>query len=118
MNAIIYCRVSTTKNEQETSLNRQLDELTQLAQKNHMSIVDCITEKASGYHMDRDGIFKMFDYFAHEEANCLLIQDETRLGRGHTKIALFHQLQKLKDRKSTRLNSSHVAISYAVFCLK
>src|SRR5699024_12499454 len=25
---------------------------------------------------------------------------------------------KLKDRKSTRLNSSHVSISYAVFCLK
>src|SRR5690625_5777983 len=25
---------------------------------------------------------------------------------------------KLRDRKSTRLNSSHVAISYAVFCLK
>src|SRR5690625_5420119 len=24
----------------------------------------------------------------------------------------------LEDRKSTRLNSSHVAISYAVFCLK
>src|SRR5690625_5622732 len=28
------------------------------------------------------------------------------------------QIQALKDRKSTRLNSSHVAISYAVFCLK
>src|SRR5690625_3444096 len=26
--------------------------------------------------------------------------------------------QKFGDRKSTRLNSSHVAISYAVFCLK
>src|SRR5690625_6924920 len=25
---------------------------------------------------------------------------------------------KQQDRKSTRLNSSHVAISYAVFCLK
>src|SRR5437870_10161124 len=25
---------------------------------------------------------------------------------------------KSRDRKSTRLNSSHVAISYAVFCLK
>src|SRR5437870_9091705 len=24
----------------------------------------------------------------------------------------------MQDRKSTRLNSSHVAISYAVFCLK
>src|SRR5690625_6858799 len=26
--------------------------------------------------------------------------------------------KKMRDRKSTRLNSSHVAISYAVFCLK
>src|SRR5690625_5761561 len=26
--------------------------------------------------------------------------------------------ESLVDRKSTRLNSSHVAISYAVFCLK
>src|SRR5699024_12787313 len=26
--------------------------------------------------------------------------------------------EKLEDRKSTRLNSSHVSISYAVFCLK
>src|SRR5690625_2879622 len=25
---------------------------------------------------------------------------------------------RMQDRKSTRLNSSHVAISYAVFCLK
>src|SRR5690625_3280334 len=30
-----------------------------------------------------------------------------------------HEIERLKaDRKSTRLNSSHVAISYAVFCLK
>src|SRR5690625_5483526 len=27
-------------------------------------------------------------------------------------------LDEMTDRKSTRLNSSHVAISYAVFCLK
>src|SRR5439155_25294388 len=27
-------------------------------------------------------------------------------------------LRRMRDRKSTRLNSSHVAISYAVFCLK
>src|SRR2546430_13719906 len=27
-------------------------------------------------------------------------------------------VSKLKDRKSTRLNSSHSQISYAVFCLK
>src|SRR5438874_9999805 len=28
------------------------------------------------------------------------------------------RLRRLLDRKSTRLNSSHVEISYAVFCLK
>src|SRR5690625_5855 len=33
-------------------------------------------------------------------------------------IAKHEQVQWTEDRKSTRLNSSHVAISYAVFCLK
>src|SRR5690606_42138653 len=37
--------------------------------------------------------------------------------------AMFHGLRvnppnQILDRKSTRLNSSHVTISYAVFCLK
>src|SRR5699024_12441872 len=30
----------------------------------------------------------------------------------------FCVYERSKDRKSTRLNSSHVSISYAVFCLK
>src|SRR5690625_6835969 len=32
--------------------------------------------------------------------------------------SVFHSPVSRGDRKSTRLNSSHVAISYAVFCLK
>src|SRR5215469_18731730 len=32
--------------------------------------------------------------------------------------AQFFDLERTGDRKSTRLNSSHVEISYAVFCLK
>src|SRR5207302_7807512 len=34
--------------------------------------------------------------------------------KGHIDLSL----KAVKDRKSTRLNSSHVKISYAVFCLK
>src|SRR5690625_5335147 len=34
------------------------------------------------------------------------------------KDKFFQILRRFRDRKSTRLNSSHVAISYAVFCLK
>src|SRR3712207_6219423 len=33
-------------------------------------------------------------------------------------LPLFWALDNFKDRKSTRLNSSHANISYAVFCLK
>src|SRR5690625_6007141 len=34
------------------------------------------------------------------------------------KERMERKLRTKRDRKSTRLNSSHVAISYAVFCLK
>src|SRR5437868_11381021 len=33
-------------------------------------------------------------------------------------VRVFHFGFSTQDRKSTRLNSSHVSISYAVFCLK
>src|SRR3712207_7883582 len=33
-------------------------------------------------------------------------------------IGIIRQLCEERDRKSTRLNSSHANISYAVFCLK
>src|SRR5699024_11340989 len=33
-------------------------------------------------------------------------------------VAFSHSSESSLDRKSTRLNSSHVSISYAVFCLK
>src|SRR5688500_19265466 len=33
-------------------------------------------------------------------------------------VAVPHGLPAVTDRKSTRLNSSHLVISYAVFCLK
>src|SRR5699024_10929525 len=39
----------------------------------------------------------------------------------HTKATVGNirkDLHRVRDRKSTRLNSSHVSISYAVFCLK
>src|SRR5690349_24060196 len=44
---------------------------------------------------------------------------ETALGTAQLKNFLRANLYEAEqDRKSTRLNSSHVEISYAVFCLK
>src|SRR5947199_6175378 len=36
----------------------------------------------------------------------------------HERIGLIVERDEAEDRKSTRLNSSHLGISYAVFCLK
>src|SRR3712207_8729659 len=36
----------------------------------------------------------------------------------HRAVRLAEIVRQIRDRKSTRLNSSHANISYAVFCLK
>src|SRR2546426_5333352 len=48
---------------------------------------------------------------------------EKALERAPHELFAYHDITKrvraeLQDRKSTRLNSSHLVISYAVFCLK
>ncbi|WP_419883933.1 recombinase family protein [Peribacillus sp. B-H-3] len=94
MNAMIYCRVSTEKSSQESSLARQEEELLKLADKLNFEVCATIKEQASGYELNRDGIFEILDLIKDKKANALLIQDETRLGRGNAKIALFHVLIK------------------------
>src|SRR5215510_14615189 len=77
--------------------------------------------------------FRKLDSFCQEVRNLLLQRDGsladwdtsmTSLPQGFRTFierqdadSLYTSLRK-EDRKSTRLNSSHVAISYAVFCLK
>src|SRR5699024_12501293 len=38
-------------------------------------------------------------------------------GRPVDFLDVYREEEEIRDRKSTRLNSSHVSISYAVFCL-
>src|SRR5690606_42106334 len=47
-----------------------------------------------------------------------LAVEEGDLGGHLLDEVVGHRTQRLLDRKSTRLNSSHVKNSYAVFCLK
>src|ERR1022692_3166122 len=50
----------------------------------------------------------------HDALPIYLCSKQIKLADGHRSCSLRQQL----DRKSTRLNSSHLVISYAVFCLK
>src|SRR5688572_31861565 len=47
-----------------------------------------------------------------------LVRCQLRIGLQHERDSTAHDRSGHADRKSTRLNSSHSQISYAVFCLK
>src|SRR5690625_6174412 len=56
----------------------------------------------------RNGILIVSVYFLGATSVWIIVPLYLQMHLGHSAL----------DRKSTRLNSSHVAISYAVFCLK
>jgi DNA invertase Pin-like site-specific DNA recombinase len=94
MNAIIYCRVSTQREEQETSLERQEKELTEMAAKHNMKVIKVIKEQASGYEANREGALDLLELIKDEKVNAVLIQDETRIGRGDAKLAIIRYILK------------------------
>src|SRR5256885_13189345 len=64
------------------------------------------TVALSGWHRDLRQQFP--------GSGCGHVHAEEELLRRHRALAVLSD----EDRKSTRLNSSHLVISYAVFCLK
>ena len=92
--AFIYCRVSTTKDSQETSLERQEEELMKFAFQQSYLVDKVFSDQHSGYEMDREGLLEMLNYVKTDKVDAVFIQDETRLGRGHARIALLHVMKK------------------------
>src|SRR5207253_9625918 len=63
--------------------------------------------------------FSLHQVITHEQTNMSIrVLREFTSFRNEDKISHKRVGCAAEDRKSTRLNSSHVAISYAVFCLK
>src|SRR3712207_8134112 len=54
--------------------------------------------------------------FVYSPRDVELVRDVMR--QEDVYVPVIAKLEKPEDRKSTRLNSSHANISYAVFCLK
>ncbi|QFK71319.1 recombinase family protein [Pradoshia sp. D12] len=107
----IYCRVSTDKSSQETSLERQEQELTRLAAIKGFEVVIIEKEQASGYDLEREGILILLEKMKNREIEGLLIQDETRLGRGNAKIALLHCIYKEGVKLYTVTHNGELEVS-------
>src|SRR5690606_40946469 len=74
-----------------------------------------VGQKAGCYLRRTQVNLLVLDGFRHGGTRDRTGEEESLLYRRGRDVAA---LQKDADRKSTRLNSSHVKISYAVFCLK
>src|SRR5699024_11619847 len=90
---------------QRMLINRYLDNHPTLSQYPRLEFAD---DGYTGTNFHRPQYSAMMEKVRHGEINLICVKDFSRFSRDYIET----------DRKSTRLNSSHVSISYAVFCLK
>lgn len=109
--AVIYCRVSTEKEQQQTSLQRQREELLELAKSMDYKTIAVFEDEASGYDVERDGLMDLLECLKEERVDALFIQDETRIGRGHARIAILHLLEKTNTTLITNSDQGPFVLS-------
>src|SRR3712207_8195190 len=66
--------------------------------------------------LEAEGKAKAIEIVAKAEADAIDKVNKAIIESGTNEVVIA--LKQVEDRKSTRLNSSHANISYAVFCLK
>lgn len=111
MKVAIYCRVSTTKQNQETSLERQVDELTEFCLQKNYLIKKIVREKISGFTEKRDGIITILDFLRKNKIDAVIVQDSSRLGRGNSKMALLHQIRKYGGQVISLIDQGPLALT-------
>src|SRR5205807_4874900 len=95
-------------------------------------VAEPLDDHAAPFERDAE-VARVFHHHVHDAATGGLLAPERAAerdglpGHGRGRVAVTarvlvedpgHDLRVGGDRKSTRLNSSHLVISYAVFCLK
>lgn len=108
---VIYCRVSTEKETQVESLVRQQEELEKMAVELQMSVEAVFEDQHSGFDIERDGLLDLLDYVQKHKIDAVLIQDETRLGRGNARMAVLHLLLKANINVYTYHDSGPISLN-------
>src|SRR5439155_3366664 len=108
---VVTLRIGISFHEANSVGRSGRERATQISNHDLAVIFDCLADGklALGGLLAVDDL--PFQFFTSVEIDAVRIGDMTA---GPDDVEIIF----LSDRKSTRLNSSHVAISYAVFCLK
>ena len=103
----LWCRQATTSSQAQACLNRQGMRIA-IANPRLAPYGQAATGVMAALHVNPTGYLVRGENIA--QAFQLVWSGNVAMG--------FVALSQVQDRKSTRLNSSHITISYAVFCLK
>ncbi|AMW98583.1 recombinase family protein [Rummeliibacillus stabekisii] len=109
--AVLYCRVSTEKESQDSSLERQESELKEFAKTKGYNVMSVFKDRHSGYDVEREGLMDLLDYIKEQHITALFVQDETRLGRGNGRMAVLHLLNKMEVTIFTLNNSGNIQLN-------
>lgn len=109
--AVLYCRVSTEKETQDTSIERQEIELRSFAKAKGYEVVQVFTDRHSGYDIEREGLLDLLEYMKEYHIQTLFVQDETRLGRGNGRMAVLHLLKKMNVDIFTLSDSGNLKLN-------
>src|SRR5690554_7394405 len=83
----------------------------------HQQIVDYINELSYAINRgDNDEVYEVLEKLKYYCLDHFDFEEQLMQQAGYILLEAHQGVHR--DRKSTRLNSSHVRISYAVFCLK
>ncbi len=109
--AVLYCRVSTEKESQDSSLERQESELKEFAKTKGYNVMSVFKDRHSGYDVEREGLMDLLDYIKEKHITALFVQDETRLGRGNGRMAVLHLLNKMEVTIFTLNNAGNIQLN-------
>ncbi|MEA3254952.1 MAG: IS607 family transposase [Candidatus Altiarchaeota archaeon] len=79
--AVIYARVSSTKQRENGNLDRQKERLLEYAKDKNYAVVDIFTETASGLNENRKRLHQLLDLIENEKLDIVLVEFRDRLTR-------------------------------------
>ncbi len=79
--AVVYARVSSQKQNNEGTLERQIERILKYAKENNFEVIKIFKDTASGINDKRKSFWKMIEFIKENQVPYLIVEFEDRLTR-------------------------------------